>query len=280
MTLSTSVKRIQLLFLFTLALPANTVFSSELILTAPPRESAQAGKKIYQPVAKYLSKLLNHKVTYEHPGNWFNYQNKMRKDKYDIIFDGPHFTSWRIEHLKHDVLVKLPSKLQFMVVVDADNTEINTNKDMIGKRFCGISPPNLSSLSFLATFKNPMLQPRVKGIKGGMGKVFKAFEQKKCPAAVLRNVFYEKKLTQSNRDRLKVIFKSPAMPNQAISVSSRLSKKEKNKVASAFLKGAGAKSLNGIVKRFSGKAMTPFIRTNNAEYQGYNKYLEGVIFGW
>jgi ABC-type phosphate/phosphonate transport system substrate-binding protein len=278
--LSALIKRVQLLFLFTLALPANAVLSSELILSAPPRESAQAGKKIYQPVAKYLSQLLNRKVTYIHSGNWFNYQNKMRKDKYDIIFDGPHFTAWRIAHIKHEVLVKLPGKLQFMVVTDVDNIKINSGKDVIGKHFCGISPPNLSSLSFLASFGNPILQPKVKGIKGGMGKVFKAFEQKNCSAAVLRNVFYEKKLSQAKRDKLKVIFTSRSMPNQAISVSSRLSRKEKNKVANALIESPGAVSLNGIVKRFSGKARKAFIRANNAEYEGYNKYLEGVIFGW
>ncbi len=280
MTLSTSIKRIQLVFLFILVLPVNAVISAELILTAPPRESVQAGKKIYQPVAKYLSQLLNRKVSYKHPGNWFNYQNKMRKDKYDIIFDGPHFASWRIAHLKHEALIKLPGELQFIVVANADNTELHSGKDMIGKRFCGISPPNLSSLSFLATFTNPMTQPKIKGIKGGMAQVFKAFEEKKCIAAVLRKEFYEKKLTHARRDKLKIIFKSSKMTNQVISVSSRLSQKEKNKIANALLKGDGAKSLNGIVKRFSGKAKKTFIRTNNAEYRGYNKHLEGVIFGW
>lgn len=266
--------------LFILALPVNAVFSSELILTAPPRESEQAGNAIYQPVARYLSQLFNRKVTYQHPGNWFKYQTNMRKDKYDIIFDGPHFNSWRLAHLNHEVLLKLPGKLEFMVVTNVYNDTLNEGKDLIGKKFCGISPPNLSSLSFLASFKNPVLQPRVKGIKGGMAKVYQAFEQKKCPAAVLRNVFFEKKLTQAKRDKLKVVFKSDSMPNQAISASTRLTSREKNMMAKALSKGAGAKSLKGIVKRFSGKAMRPFVLTSNAEYKGYNKYLEGVIFGW
>ena len=113
-----------------------------------------------------------------------------------------------------------------------------------------------------------------------MAKVYQAFEQKKCPAAVLRNVFFEKKLTPAKRDKLKVIFKSNSMPNQAISVSTRLTSREKNMMVKALLKGAGAKSLQGIVKRFSGKAMRPFVLTSNAEYKGYNNYLEGVIFGW
>ena len=270
------------IFLLVVALlfPVNIVFAADLILTAPPRETAVAGNKLYRPVAKYLTQLLKRKVTYQHPGNWFSYQSNMRKDKYDIIFDGPHFISWRIAHVNNEVLVKLPGTLEFMVVTDVDNDELTEGKDLIHKRFCGISPPNLSSLSFLASFKNPVLQPRVKGIKGGMGKVFKAFEQKKCLAAVLRNTFYKKKLTQKQRDKVKIIFTSKALPNQAISVSSRLSREEKNKMSNGLVEGAGAKSLNGIVKRFGGKKAKSFIRTENTEYKGYNLYLEGVIFGW
>jgi ABC-type phosphate/phosphonate transport system substrate-binding protein len=266
---------------FALGFPLSTAFAaSELILTAPPRETVAAGNKLYRPLAIYLSQLLNRKVTYKHPGNWFNYQAKMRKDKYDIIFDGPHFISWRIAHVNHEVLIKLPGDLQFMVVTDADNTKLNKGKDLVGKKVCGISPPNLSTLSFLESFGNPVLQPRVKGIKGGMGKVFKAFKKKKCPAAVLRNTFYKNKLTQEKQDKLKIIFNSKAMPNQAISVSSRLNREERSKITNALLSGAGATSLSGVVKRFGGKKVKAFIPTNNKEYDGYNNYLEGVIFGW
>ena len=275
-----SFKKIIILFLLTLLIPVNTVFAADLILTAPPREKPAAGKIIYEPVAKYLSQLLDRKVIYQHPGNWFNYQTMMRKDKFDIVFDGPHFISWRIKHFKHEVIIKLPGALQFMAVTKADNTKLNEGKNLIGKKFCGISPPNLSSLTFLASFANPVLQPRVKGIKGGMGKVYQAFEQNKCPAAVLRNTFYKNKLTQAKRDKLKIIFTSKALPNQAVSVSSRLSKKEKAIMTSALLKGAGANSLKGILKRFGGGKVKSFIKTDNAEYKGYNKYLEGVIFGW
>lgn len=273
-------KKLSIAVLLISVFPLNTLSAADLILTAPPREKPAAGILIYEPIAEYLSKLLKRTVTYQHPGNWFNYQAKMRKDHYDIIFDGPHFVSWRIKHINHEVIIKLPGALQFIVVVKSDNDNINTGKDLIGSKFCGISPPNLSSLSFLASFKNPVSQPRVKGIKGGMGKVFQAFDQNKCPAAVLRNVFYQNKLTQEKRDRLKIIFTSKLLANQAISVSSRLSHIEKKKMTSAFLTGSGAGSLKGILNRFGGKNADSFIKTNNAEYKGYNDYLEGIIFGW
>jgi hypothetical protein len=60
-------------------------------------------------------------VRYEHPGNWLHYQRNLRNDMYDIVFDGPHFASWRMEHLEHDMLVKLPGNLQFYLLTGADN---------------------------------------------------------------------------------------------------------------------------------------------------------------
>ena len=131
------------------------VFAKDLILTAPPRESAEAGQKIYGPIAAHLTKLLGSKVVYEHPANWIAYQRDMRNDKFDIVFDGPHFVSWRIAHLGHQVLVKLPGNLQFVLLTDKDSKKYNKADDLIGKNICGISPPNLSTLSVLDYYRNP-----------------------------------------------------------------------------------------------------------------------------
>lgn len=279
MDLSTTFKGIIVLFLLLLS-TINGAFASELILTAPPRESMDAGKKLYDPVAKYLSTLLGRKVTYKHAKNWFKYQMDMRNNKYDIVFDGPHFISWRLKHLKHEVLVKLPGKLDFLLVADANNSKLKKSKDLTGKYFCGISPPNLSSMSFLASFSNPVVQPRVKGIKGGMGKVFHAFENKECAAAMLRGSYYKTQLSQHKRDQLKVLFRSRSLPNQAITASSRLSPKEKSKIKKGLLTDEGVAALQGVVARFAEVDAHAFKKAKNSEYKGYNRYLEGVLIGW
>ena len=215
-----------ILLLFILSGIYSNAFAKDLILSAPPRENAEAGMKLYGPVAAHLTKLLGVTVTYEHPGNWLKYQREMRNDKYDIVFDGPHFIAWREEHLGHEVLLKLPGKLQFMLVTDKDNKKIKNPNDLIGKNICGISPPNLSTLSVLDYYRNPVRQPVIKGIKGGMGKVYKSLafkDKKKCDAAVLRTAFHKKKLKQAQRDAIKTLFKSKSMPNQGVSVSRRIS---------------------------------------------------------
>ena len=258
-------------------LPVN---AADLILTSPPRETKEAGEKLFGPLASHLSKLLNINVIYQHPGNWLNYQREMRDDKYDIVFDGPHFISWRMEHLKHDVLVKLPGELEFYLVADKNNNDLTSLEQLVGKKICGISPPNLSTLTVLDRFRNPVRQPVIKGIKGGMPGVYKAFKDGQCPTAILRTTFFKKKLKQEDRDKLKILFQSAPLPNQAISVSRRLTATHKNRMLQSLTLGDGTKPADAIVKRFGGKKAKSFVPANRDEYKGHNQLLEGVIFGW
>ena len=276
-----STKKV-ILFLFILLLPLKAVISASLVLTAPPREKPEAGMKIYGPIAARLTKILNINVIYKHPGNWLKYQREMRNDKYDFIIDGPHFVAWRIAHLSNTPLVKLPGTLQFMLLADKNNPDLDTADKLIGKRICGISPPHLSTLSVLDYYRNPVRQPIIRGIKGGMGKVLKAYFSKKsnCSAMVLRNKFFKKKVKKDQREKLKVLFLSKAMPNQALTASKRVSVVLQDKIRRDFtMVKEGVASTKGVVKRFAPKAKS-FIPVKAGEYDGYNMLLEGVIFGW
>lgn len=270
-------KRVSLLLL--LGLFSGQLLSQELILTAPPRESQQKGEAQYGPLAKYFGTLLGKPVRYVHPENWLNYQREMRADKYDIVFDGPHFAAWRMAHLGNQMVIKLPGNLQFYLLVREDSN-IHTLTDLIGKKICGISPPNLSTLSILAAYDNPVRQPIIKGIKGGMGKVHKEFLTGQCSALVLRSAFYKKKLKPEQRQQLRIIYESARMPNQVITASKRISLSEVEKMRQGLLHTkAGNQALAATLKRFGGKAKN-FVVATNKEYEGYNTLLEGVIFGW
>ena len=266
-----------------LALLTNVQFSislaADLIFTAPPREKPAAGQKVYGPVAKHLSQLLGKKVTYKHPNNWLNYQREMRDGKYDIIFDGPHFASWRMAHIGHDMVAKLPGKLGFILVKDKDDTTIKSLDDLIGKRICGISMPNLSTLSILAAYPNPVRQPVIIGVRGGMNGVADSLAKKKCSAYVFRDKFYAKKLKPELKNNVEIIYKSKPLPNQVISAGPRLSPAQKKAIGFSLVSGKGIDSTKSLRKRFAKKARS-FSKTTNNEYKGHNRLLEGVIFGW
>lgn len=254
---------------------------AELVMTAPPRELPEAGEKIYAPLAEHLSQILGEKVTYKHPKNWLQYQRDLRHDVYDIVFDGPHFVSWRVAHLNHDVLVKLPGTLEFVIVINKDDKEIKKMKDLIGKKICGIPPPNLATLTVIEQFQNPVRQPIIWGVKGGFKSVHESFRTGLCRAAVFRTTFYRKKLTEMDRANMRVLYKSKALPNQAISVSPRVSSKYKKEIIrSLTIDEKGKQAAQGITRRFGGKKAPPFTAAKQDEYSEHSSLLEGVVFGW
>jgi len=259
---------------------SSPVLAKDLILSAPPRENKQAGEKLYQPLASFLSKQLGKQVKYVHPGNWLTYQNTMRDDGYDFVFDGPHFASWRVVHLNNVVLAKLPGTLQFYLIANKDDPKVKTSTDLIGRSICGISPPHLSTLSVLAHYSNPVRQPIVKGISGGMGKVYKAFSEEKCSGAVLRTLYFKKKLTDEQKSKVKIVFTSEPLTNQVITASKRISRADMEKIQKELLgTKEGNAALKPILQRFNKKAKN-FLKSSNEDVKGVNELLEGVIFGW
>ena len=67
-------------------------------MTSPPRESAARGEELYGPLAQLLTVQLGQSVVYERARDWIEYSTRMKQDKYDIVFDGPHFAAWRMKH--------------------------------------------------------------------------------------------------------------------------------------------------------------------------------------
>lgn len=249
---------------------------AELILTAPPRETVNKGIKVYGPLAAHLTKILGETVTYKHPDTWLRYQRDMRADKFDIVFDGPHFMSWRMKKLGHTPLVKLPGKLSFVMIVKNDDNGIKKLLDLTKEEICAISPPNLSTMTMLAQFGDS--EPtKLKAIKGGMRGVYKAFKEGECRAAILRDKFYQTKLTVKDKAATKVVFKSEPVANQGITVSKRIDKEMQEKIGKSLLeKNSGTFPL---FRRFA-PGVDAMLPATTGDYQEYYKLLTGIIVGW
>ena len=263
-----------------LSLGWGAVQAEGLVFTSPPRESKAVGEKLYGPVAAYMSQVLGVKVTYKHPGNFLTYARDMRNDAYDIVFDGPQFISWRQAHLKSEAVVKLQGTITLFLVVRANDKSISALDDLIGKRICSPPPPNLAALIALDKFRNPVRQPVMVGVKGGMKGVLKAYQSGRCDAAVFRDTFFMKKLKPEVRDSLRVLYRSKSMPNQGMTTSSRISAADRAKLQLALTSGKGLEVTAPLIQRFGGKLVKAFVPTSHAEYEGYNSLIEGVIFGW
>ena len=110
-----------------------------------------------------------------------------------------------------------------------------------------------------------------------MRDVYQAFKDKKCRATIFRDAVFLK-LPSVERERLKIIAKTRALPNQTITVSNRL-KSDANKLANFFTSHEGAMISSGILQRYSRKKEY-FETAPLAEYKGVETILENVVWGW
>jgi len=201
------------------------------VFSAPPRESAQAAAEIYGPIAEYLSAVTGKKVVYRQPANWISYQTEMRKGDYDLVFDGPHFNAWRAANLQHNILVKAPGEHSFVVVVKKDNDKVRELKQLTGRGICGMSPPNLGTLTVLNEFDNPMRQPVIVSTES-WNSIYSGMQTGRCTAAILPARNLAKFDPQGTATR--VVFKAKAYPNQAFSAGPRIAPADQVKIARAL----------------------------------------------
>lgn len=248
-----------------------TANADEFIFTAPPREKPAQGMELYGPIADFLSAHTGHTFKYKHPDNWLSYMKGMRMGEYDLVFDGPHFVSWRVAALQHTPLVRLPGKLQFVVIARKDNAKVTKLQDLAGKPICGHAPPNLATLTMQDQFQNPARQPRVEVIRG-FKNVYDAMVAGKCDAAVIPAKVYNKLNKKDEQKQTQVLYQSVGLPHQAISAATSIPVAVQQELQAALLSPEGINATAKLRKRFAGgKEM---IATDKAEYEGYGFLLQ------
>ena len=223
--------------------------AEEYVFTAPPRGAPAQEAKVYEPIAKYLSQATGKNIVYQHPDNWLSYQNQMQKGAYDLVFDGPHFISWRMVQTQHTPLAKLPGKLAFVVATSAKDSQFSGLKDLAGRTICGLAPPNLATLTMQAQFDNPARQPLIVEVPS-FGVGYKAMVKgKKCQAAVMRDKLFNKLNKENGAAR--AIWTSKGVSNQGFSAGPRFSAEDKRKMQQALVAPEAQTTMAAFFDRFS-----------------------------
>jgi len=255
--------------------PQNTVpviAGNTLIFSAPPRGALAKETENYQPVADFLTRVTGRTVVYKHAKDWLSYARDMTQGKFDLVFDGPHFNGWRMENLNHTPLVKLPEDFIFAVVVKADNKSIQNIKQLAGRRICAHAPPNLGTLTLLNQFDNPVRQPQITTVKG-WDKSYNSLVAGKCVATVVPIKNLEK--WDKNMKQTRIVFKSAAMPNQAISAGPRIPQEVQDKIRQALLSADGKAATAKLRSVYAGK---DFVAATRAEYAGQSVYIKDSLY--
>lgn len=268
--------------LFVIAL-LGTFFSplvaAELVLSAPPRESREVAEKTFGPLASYLSEQLGQPVVYHQPESWAAYTVALRNGEYDFVFDGPHFAAWRMVHLKHQPMVKLPGVMRFVVVTSMQNGQLTKLTDLRSGTLCAMASPNLSTNAVLAEF-GAVSSPDIVVVEGGYEGIAKAYEAGGCDAMLLRDSFYYEKVAEEKRRHLKIIYTSPAFSNQTLTAGTRVAREKLDSLAAALVNERGTEACSEIIKRFADKNAKGMALATAEEFKGNHLLLEGVVWGW
>ena len=160
------------------------VSGETFLFSAPPREPLEVGRKIYGSIADYLTKVTGLKFVYEPSDNWPTYQKALLENRYDLVFDGPHFVSWRMTQRRHRPLIKIPGDFIFVFLARQDNPRITSVEDLAGRTVCGHAPPNQGTLRMYKMFKNPMRVPFIVNVKGWRN-IYKSMIAGKCHGAIV-----------------------------------------------------------------------------------------------
>jgi len=249
---------------------------ADLIFSAPPRGTEKVERATYEPLAKAMGEAIGEKVTYVFPRDFIQYSVDMQKGRYDIVFDGPHFSQWRVVNLKHTILVNLPENLQFFVVLEKSRKKIKNLHDLVFQTVCAQLTPQLGTLMLLQNYYDRAVEPRLHLVKGE-DKVFSDYKAGKCAAAVLRDkTFY--KLSKAERAKYKILYKSPVAPNDAITANSKISPTQRIALINLLTDPKAMKVASMIFNRFSRNAVA-FNKANAKQYDGLDQLLL-LAFGW
>jgi hypothetical protein len=247
---------------------------ADYLFTAPPRETPEAGQRIYGPIAAFLTQATGEIFSYRHPEGWANYTKRMQAGDYDLIFDGSHFVSWRTENADHVALVKLPQRMVWTIVASRSDPFTDRIGKLMGRKVCAPSSPNLGMLTLFSNFPNPVREPvqiRTLSWRDGFDSVVAG----RCYAAVLPETNLQ--MFDPNGQYTKVLKRYDPMPNQAFTAGPRISAQLKQRVRSALLSPQGQEASKGLRDRFAkGQSL---VAATNSEFRGVSAVLDNAL-GW
>ena len=263
------------LLLSALLLPVMTSAAEKdvITITTAPTQSVADTHKLYGPLADYLSEATGENIKLVPARNFLEYTSKMRKGEFDIIFDGPHFVSWRMGHTEHVPLARLPGELVFMAAVK-DGGTISQIGQLVGKKVCAVNSPNLATLMVLDAFPNPVRQPVIVS-RRSFKDAMQCLKKGEGVAAILPVKFWKKfeKKGKTKGFRLLYSTKKQPLPPRTFSISKRVDAATREKIRHALLDSEGKPGAQPLLNRFRSKK---FVVAKESEYRDLSRLLLSV----
>lgn len=240
----------------------------EIIFSTAPTQTPEQTIKLYTPLLNYLSQVTGKQFVIKPAKNYLEYNNGTLQNTYDMVFDGPHYTGWRMERQGAVPVARLPGAITIVVAVREDST-IQRLDDLIGRNVCAFSSPNMLTMDFLNHFRNPVRQPtmlRVDGFK----EINQCLKSGRGEAAVLRDQVWAKQ-DQTGLRLLQHSFRSH--PERTFAVGGDIDPEVRAKIAAALISEEGTKVAAPLLEEFK---KDKFIAADPKTYEGLGELLAPV----
>ncbi|MFN2349406.1 MAG: PhnD/SsuA/transferrin family substrate-binding protein [Thioalkalivibrio sp.] len=172
-----------------------------------------------------------------------------------------------MQEFGHEPLVKLPGSLEFVLLVNAAQGEgaVTAMGDLVARRICSVAPPNLAPLVVLACYPDVVRQPLIHPARRDMRQALEQFRAGQCDAVVLPTNFYNNILSDADRQGLHVLFRSEPLPNQGISVGTRVSEQDRARLVQ-LITTTGEPTVQPVLQVFARNAER-FVPATREEYE-------------
>jgi len=254
-----------LLFIFIFGLSSQSI-AAEYNFIVQPILDPEKTKKLYKPLADYLSQHTGHKIKIITERNFLTYWYKMKKGKYDLVLDAAHFTDFRIDHLDYSVLAKIPDTVSYSLITHSKNLILNPS-ELIGKTLVSLPAPSIGTANLQKIFPSPTRQPVIITMKSAAEAV-KSVQSGKYFAALVPTPLI------NNKSDINIIKTTDPVPHMAVSASNKIDKELQIRIKNALV---NAKNIHSGQKLLHNLGISAFNTTTAHTYKGYKQYLAGMI---
>ena len=244
-----------------------------LIFATAPTHSAKETTTLYTPIVKFLSAKTGKNFTLEIPASFVEYSNRMQSGKYDMLFDGPHLSGWRMTRQQHHAIVSLPGKIKIVVATKADSRLSSMDDIQYGVRVCSFTPPNMLTMAMLSYFPNPSKQPDLISVQG-FKNLINCLKSGKGDAAVLRDTLWENIKKSGDAKDLKIIaMPEHSYPERTFTTGPKINASLREQITQLLLSEEGQKAASLLLKKFKKKQL---VKASPEEYVGQANLIKTV----
>lgn len=239
----------------------------EIIFSTAPTHSPEVTQRIYSPLLKYLSQATGQRFVLASAANFVEYSSGMQANRYDMLFDGPHLSGWRIDQRDHEPLARLPGQIRFVIIGREDSMTQSMQELELGRaQVCAFASPNMLTLAFLSYFPHPARQPVLVRTQG-FAQLEECLRSGRGDVAVVRDGQWR----NMNQDGLRLIeTQREAYPERTFTIGRHVDPALREQIRQALLSEEGLQAMADLLKTFNRDKLIP---AKSSDYEGLGLLL-------